>query len=155
MLFSSVAQLCPTLCNPMGCSMPGFPVHQQHPELVQTLVLSDAIQPSHPLLSPFPPASNLSQHQGFFNESVLHIRWPKYWRFRGNSSSKKIQLPIQETQKIWVWSLGEEDLEKGIATHSSILAWKKPWRKEPSKLQSMRSQRVWSDWVTEHAHTIM
>ena len=63
--FSSVAQLCPALCNPMDCSMPGFPVHHQLPELTQTHVhqVGDAIQPSHPLLSPSPPALNLSQHQ--------------------------------------------------------------------------------------------
>ena len=63
--FSSVAQLCPALCNPMDCSMPGFPVHHQLPELTQTHVhqVGDAIQPSHPLLSPSSPALNLSQHQ--------------------------------------------------------------------------------------------
>ena len=66
--FSSVAQLCPTLCNPMDCSMPGFPVHHQLPELIQTHVhwVGDAIQPSHPLSSPSPPAFSLFQHQGFF-----------------------------------------------------------------------------------------
>ena len=54
--FSSVVQLCPTLCNPKDCSMPGFPVYQQLPELTQTHVhqISDAIQPFHPLLSPSP-----------------------------------------------------------------------------------------------------
>ena len=67
-LFSSVAQSCPTLCDPMDCSMPGFPVHHQLPELTQTHVhrVGDAIQASHPLLSPSPPACNLSQHQGLF-----------------------------------------------------------------------------------------
>ena len=82
-LFSSVAQLCPALCTPMGCSIPGFPVHQQLLELAQTHVhrVNDAIQPSHPLSSPSPPAFNLSQHQGFSNESALCIRWPKYWSF--------------------------------------------------------------------------
>ena len=66
--FSSVAQLCPTLCNPMNRSMPGLPVHHQHPETTQTHVhwVADAIQPSHPLLSPSPAALNLSQHQGLF-----------------------------------------------------------------------------------------
>ena len=60
----SVAQSCPTLCNPMDCSMPGFPVLHHFPEFPQTHVhwVSDTIQPSHPLLSPFPPAFNLSQH---------------------------------------------------------------------------------------------
>ena len=66
--FSSVAQLCTTLCNPMDCSTPGFPVHHQHLELAQTHVhrVSDAIQPSHPLVSSSPPAFNLSKHQGLF-----------------------------------------------------------------------------------------
>ena len=63
-----VAQSCPTLCDPMDCSTPGFPVHHQLLELAQTHVyrIGDAIQPSHPLSSPSPPAFNLSQHQGLF-----------------------------------------------------------------------------------------
>ena len=66
--FSSVAQLCPILCDPMNCSTPGLPVHHQLPEFTQTHVhrVSDAIQPSHPLLSPSPPAPNPSQHQSLF-----------------------------------------------------------------------------------------
>ena len=71
----SVTQSCPTLCDSMDCSTPGLPVHHQLPELVQTHVhwVSDAIQPSHPLSSPSPPAFNLSQHQGLFQwVSSLH-----------------------------------------------------------------------------------
>ena len=66
--FSSVTQSCPTLCDPMNHSMPGLPVHHQLPEITQTHVhrVSDAIQPSHPLLSPSPPAPNPSQHQNLF-----------------------------------------------------------------------------------------
>ena len=66
--FSSVTQLCLTLCDPIDCSMPGLPVHHQLLEFTQTHVLwvDDAIQPSHPLLSPSPPAFNLSQDQGLF-----------------------------------------------------------------------------------------
>ena len=66
--FSSVTQLCPTLCDPMDCSTPGLPVHHQLPEFTQTHVrwVGDAIQPSHPLSSPSLPAFNLSQHQGLF-----------------------------------------------------------------------------------------
>ena len=66
--FSSVAQSCPTLCNPMDCSTTDFPVHHQLPELAQTQVhqVSDAIQPSHPLSSPSSPTFNLSQHEGLF-----------------------------------------------------------------------------------------
>ena len=64
----SVAQLCPILCDPMNRSMPGLPVHHQHPEFTQTDVhrVGDAIQPSHPLLSPSPPVPNPSQHQSLF-----------------------------------------------------------------------------------------
>ena len=65
---SSVAQLCPTLCDPMNRSAPGLSVHHQLLEFTQTRVhqVGDAIQPSHPLSSPFPPAPNPSQHQGLF-----------------------------------------------------------------------------------------
>ena len=71
---SSVAQLCLTLCDPMDCSMPGIPVLHQLLELAQTHVhwVGDALQPSHPLLSPSPPAFNLSQHQGLF-------QWRRKW----------------------------------------------------------------------------
>ena len=93
--FSSVAQSCLTLCDPMDCRMPGLPVNRQLPELAQTHVhrVSDAIQPSHPLSSLSPPAFNFSQHQDLFQwvssshqvakvlESVLGIKWPKYWSF--------------------------------------------------------------------------
>ena len=66
--FSSVTQSGPTVCYPMDCSMPGFPVHHQLLELTQTHVyrVGDTIQPSHPLSSPSPPAFSLSQHQGLF-----------------------------------------------------------------------------------------
>ena len=65
--FSSVAQLCSTLCDPMNLSTPGLPVHHQLPEFTQTYghQVGDAIQPSHPLSSPSPPAPNPSQHQSF------------------------------------------------------------------------------------------
>ena len=86
--FSSVAQLCPTLCDPMNRSMPGLPVHHYLLEFTQTHVhrVSDAFQPSHPLSSPSPPALNLSSIRVFANESALCIRWPKYWSFSFNIS---------------------------------------------------------------------
>ena len=79
--FSSVTQSCLTLWDPMDCSMPGFPVRHQLPEFTQTHVhwVSDAIQPSHPLSSPSPPAFNFSQH--LFKWWVLCMRWPRYWGF--------------------------------------------------------------------------
>ena len=82
MYFSSIPFIsCPTLCDPMNCSMPGLPVHHQLPELTQTHVhhISDAIQPSHPLSSPSPPA--FPSIRVFSNESVFSIRWQKYWSF--------------------------------------------------------------------------
>ena len=82
--FSSVQSLSPVrLCNPMNRSMPGLPVHHQLPEFTETHVhrVSDAIQPSHPLLSPSSPVPNPSQHQSVSNESTLRMRWPKYWSF--------------------------------------------------------------------------
>ena len=73
--FSSVPQSSLTLCDPMDCSTPGFPVHHELQEFTQAHVhwVSDATQPSHPLSSPYPPAFNLSQHQGLF-EWVLPVR---------------------------------------------------------------------------------
>ena len=84
--FSSVSQLCLTLCNPMDCSTPGFPVHHQLPELTQTQVhqVGDAIQPSHPLLSPSPLAFNLSQHQGHFQ-----------WVISSHQVAKELELQLQ------------------------------------------------------------
>ena len=99
--FSSVSQSCPTLCDPMDCSMPGFPVYHQLPELTQTHVhrVSDAIQTSHPLLSPSPPAFNFFQHQGLF-QGCLHIRWPKYWSF-GICLSKG---SVQSLSCVWLFA---------------------------------------------------
>ena len=67
----------------MNCITSGFPICRQFPEIAQTHVhrVSDTIQPSHPLSSPSPPTFNLSSIRVFSNESVLRIRWPKYWRF--------------------------------------------------------------------------
>ena len=90
----SVAHSCPPLCDHRNCSTPGFSVLHYFPELAQTHVhwVSEAIQPSCPLSSPSPPAFNLSQHQGLFNESTLHIRWPKYWNFSIRTSNGYLGL---------------------------------------------------------------
>ena len=93
--FSSVAQSCPTLCNPMNRKTPGLPVHQQLPEFTQTHVqrFSDAIQPSQPLSSPSPPAPNPSQHQSLF-------QWV-------NSSSEEAKvLEFQPQHQSFQWHVG-------------------------------------------------
>ena len=90
--FSSVAQLCPTLCNPMACSKPGFPVHHPLLEFTKTHVhwVGDAIQPSHPLSSPFPPAFNLSQHQGLFK-----------WVSSSHQVAKVLKFQLQHQSFEW------------------------------------------------------
>ena len=90
--FSSVTQSCPTLCNPMNRSTPGLPVHRQLPELTQTHAhwVSDAIQPSHPLLSPSPPALNLSQHQGLFQ-----------WVNSSHQVAKVLEFQLQHQSFQW------------------------------------------------------
>ena len=111
--FSSVAQSCPTPCNPMNCSTPGLPDNHQLPEITQSHIhwVGDAIQPSHPLLSHSLPALNLSQHQGLSNESVLHIRWPKYWCFSCSISASNEYSRLMSFRMDWFDSL----LSKGLS----------------------------------------
>ena len=87
--FNSAAQACLTLCDPKVCGIPGFPVHQLL-ELAQTHdhQVGDAIQPFRPLSSPSPSAFNFPSIRVFSNESVLHIRWPKYWSFSISPSNE-------------------------------------------------------------------
>ena len=123
--FSSVAQSCPTLCDSMNRSTPGLPVHHQLPESTQTHVhrVSDAIRPSHPLLSPSPPALNLSQHQGLFtNESAFCIRWPKYWSFSFNISPSNEYPGLISFRMDWVDLLAVQGTLKSLLQHHSSKA---------------------------------
>ena len=122
--FSSVAQLCLTLCNPMDCSIPGLPVHHQLPKFTQTHVhwVSDAILPSHPLSSPSPPALNLSQHQGLSNETVLHIMWPKYWSFSFNISPSNEHSGLISFRMDWLDLLAVQGTLKSLLQHHSSKA---------------------------------
>ena len=92
--FSSVTQSCPPFCDPMDCSMPGFPAHYQLLELTQTHVhwVSDASQPSHPLLSPSPPAFNISQHQGLFR-----------WVSSLHQVARVLELQLQHQSFRWIF----------------------------------------------------
>ena len=117
--FSSVAQLCPTHCDPMDCSTPGFPVHHQLPKLAQTHVhqVGHAIQPSHLLSFPSPPAFNPSQHQGLFNESVLHIWWPKYWSFSCSTSPSNEHSRLISFRIDWLDLLAVQGTLKSLLQH--------------------------------------
>ena len=122
--FSSVAQLCLTLCNPVDCSTPGLPVLHQLPESAQTHVhwVSDAVQPSHPLSSPSPPAFNLSQHQGFSNESVIQIRWPD-WSFSFSISPSNEHSGLASFRIGWSPCCPRDSQESSLAQFKTINSW--------------------------------
>ena len=121
--FSSVVQLCPTLCDPMDCSMPGFPVYLQLPELAQTHInrVGDDIQPSHPLLSPS-PAVSLSSIRVFSNESALSIRWPKYWSFSFSISPSNQYSGLISFRMDWVDLFAVQGTLKSLLQHHSSKA---------------------------------
>ena len=136
--FSSVAQSYPTLCDPMNCSTPGLPVHHQRLEFTQTHVhwVGDAIQPSHPLSSPLPPAPNTSQHQGLFqwvnsshevarvfsNESTLLMRWPKYWSFSFSIIPSNEHPGLISFRVDWLDLLAVQGTLKSLLQHHSSKA---------------------------------
>ena len=108
----------------MNCSMPSLPVHHQLPEFTQTYVhqVSDAIQPSHPLSSPSPPAPNPSQHQVFSNESTLRMRWPKYWSFSFNIIPCKEHPGLISFRMDWLNLLAVQGTLKSLLQHHSSKA---------------------------------
>ena len=122
--FSSVTQLCPTHCDPMNRSMPGLPVHHQLPEFTQTHIhqVSDAIQSSHPLLSPSPPAPNPSQHQGLFQRVSFCIRWPKYWSFSFSISPSNEHPGLISFRMDWLDLLAVQGTLKSLLQHHSSKA---------------------------------
>ena len=107
----------------MDCSMPGLPVHHQLSELAQTHVhqAGDAIQPSHPLSS-LSPSFNLSQHQGFSKESVLHIRWPNYWSFSFSISPSNEYSRLVSFRMNWLELLAVQGTLKSLLQHHSSKA---------------------------------
>ena len=122
--FSSVTQSCPTLCEPMNSSTPGLPVHQQLPEFTQTHVhrIDDAIQPSHPLLSPSPPAPTPPSIRVFSNESALRIRWPKYWSFSFSISPSNEHPGLISFRMDWLDFLAVQGTLKSLLQHCSSKA---------------------------------
>ena len=108
----------------MNHSIPGFPVHHQLPEFTQTQVcqVSDAIRPSHPLLSPSPPAPNPSQHQSLSNESILHMRWPKYWSFSFSIIPSKEIPGLIFLRMDWLDLLAVQGTLKSLLQHHSSKA---------------------------------
>ena len=124
MFFSSITQSCPTLCDPMNCSIPGLPVHHQLPESTQTHVhwVGDAIQRSHSLLSPSAPALIFPSIRVFSNESALRIRWQNYWSFSFNiSPSNEHPGPISFRMG-WLDLLAIQGTLKSLLQHHSSKA---------------------------------
>ena len=116
--FSSVTQLYLTLCNPMDCSMPGFLINHQLPELTQSHVhqVGDAIQPSHPLSSLLLLSSSI---RVFSNESVLCIRWPKYWSFSFSINPSNEYSGLISFRMDWLDLLAVQGTLKSLLQHHS------------------------------------
>ena len=112
------------LCDPMDCSIPGFPVLHHLPEFAQTHVhwVGDAIQPSYPLLPASAPALSLSQHQVFSSESALCIRWPKYWSFSFSISPSTEYSELISFRMDWVDLLAVQGTLKTLLQHHSLKA---------------------------------
>ena len=121
--FSSVAQSCLTLCDPMNCSTPGLPVHHQLPEFTHSYAhrVSDAIQPSHPLSSPS-PAPVPPSIRVFSTESTLRMRWPKYWSFSFSISSAKEHPGLISFRMDWLDLLAVQGTLKSLLQHHSSKA---------------------------------
>ena len=122
--FSSVAQSCLTLCNPMDHSTPGLPVHHQLPEFTQTHVhqVGDAIQPSHPLSSPSPPAFNLSQHQGLFQWVSSSYQVAKVLEFQLHHSHPSSEYSGLISFRIDWFDLAVQGTLKSLLQHHSSTA---------------------------------
>ena len=119
--FSSVTQSCLILCNHMNHSMPGFPVHHQLPEFTQTHVhwVSDAIQPSHPLLSPSLPALNLFQHQGLFKWVSSSHQVAKVLEFQLQHQSFQWTTGLISFRMDWLHLLAVQGTLKSLLQHHS------------------------------------
>ena len=122
--FSSVAQSCPTLCEPMNCSMPGLPVHHQLPEFTQLMSIKSVMPSSHLilcrpllLLPPIPPSIRV-----FSNESTLCMRWPKYWSFSFSISPSNEHPGLISFRMDWMDLLAAQGTLKSLLQHHSSKA---------------------------------
>ena len=120
--FSLVPQSCPTLCDPMECSTPGFPVHHQLLELAHTYWVSNAIQPSHPLSFPSLPAFNFSQHQGIFQWVSYSHQWPKDWSLSFSISPSNEYLGLISFRIDWFDLLAVQRTLNSLFQHNSSKA---------------------------------
>ena len=122
--FSSVAQSCLTLCDPVNRSTPGLPVHHQLPEFTQTRVdqVGDAIQPSHFLSSPSLPAPIPPSIMVFSNETTLRMRWPKYWSFNFSISPSNEHPGLISFRMNWLDLLAVQGTLKSLLQHDSSKA---------------------------------
>ena len=122
--FSSVAQSCPTLCDSMHCNMPGFPAHHQLLEFTQTHVhgVGDAIQPSHPLSSPFPPTFNFSQHEVFFQSVSFSLQVAKELEFQLQHQSFHEHPGLMSFRMVWLDLLAVHGTLKNLLQHHSSKA---------------------------------
>ena len=138
---SSVAQFCLILCYPMDCSTPDLPVHHQHLELTQTHIhhVSDAIQPSHPLLSPSPLPSIFPSIRVFSNKSVLCIRWPKYWTFSFSIGPSKEHPGLIYSRMDWLDLFAVQGTLKSLLQQRHYFANEGP----PSQGYGFSSGHVW------------
>ena len=105
----------------MNCSIPGLPVHHELPEFTQTHVhwVGDAIQTSYPLLSPSPPAFNVSQHQGLFKWVSSRVRWPNYWSFSFNTKPSSEYQGLISFRMDWLDLLAVQGTLKSLLQHHS------------------------------------
>ena len=121
---SSVAQLHPTLCDSMDCSMPGFPVHHQLPELIQTMSIESVMPSNHLILCRLPLLlpSIFPSIKVFSNESVLRIRWPKYWRFSFSIRPSNEYSGLISFRMNWLDLLTVQGTLKSLLQHHSSKA---------------------------------
>ena len=143
---SLVAQLCPTLCNPRDCSMPGFPVHYKllEPTLTHVHCICDATQPSHPLLSPYPPPFNPSQHQSLFQ-----------WVSSSHQLAEVLELQLwRRGQQRMKWLNGITDsMDMGLSKLQELLIYRKAWHSAvPGVAKSWTQLNDWTELMWPPIH---